>query len=120
MASPCANNQRQPKGSVTIANYYQLSPTPLIHNCELLPIVTDPFVPPLIRINVTDPFDLLCLSPTPFIGIDLVIQAPKSPEFSYTVFYGIAWYYVVLRYIQIGEILTFFCGFWRFLMLYCY
>ena len=74
-------------------------------NCELLPIVTDPF----------DVYLQLLL-----IGIDLVIQAPKSPEFSYTVFYGIAWYYIVLKYIQLGEILTFFCGFWRFLMLFCY
>ena len=75
------NNQRQPKGSVTIANYYQLSPTPLICYVYLQLLL---------------------------IGIDLVIQAPKSPEFSYTVFYGIAWYYVVLKYIQLGEILTFF------------
>ena len=49
-------------------------------NCELLPIVTDPFDPLICYVYL----QLL------LIGIDLVIQAPKSPEFSYTVFYGIA------------------------------
>ena len=89
-----ANNQRQPKGSVTIANYYQLSPTPLIianyYQLSPTPLICHVYLQLLL------------------IGIDLVIQAPKSPEFSYTVFYGIAWYYVVLKYIQLGEILTFF------------
>ena len=62
-------------------------------NCKLLPIVTGPLL--LL-------FDLLIGGYQFFtnqcqvylqlllIGIDLVIQAPKSPEFTYMVFHGIA------------------------------
>ena len=74
-------------------------------------------------INVTDPFDLYQFFTNQcyvylqllLIGIGLVIKAPKSPEFTYTVFHGIALYYLVFKHIQKGGVLTIFFGFWRFL-----
>ena len=68
---------------MTIANYYQLSSTPLISS-DL----------PLILIGGYQFFTNQCYVYLQLllIGIGLVIKAPKSPEFTYTVFLGIAWY----------------------------